>query len=216
MSLLSSLFVQKRPSYSDKVWMTQRAALKGMMTDGLQALTQSEVPIVVSWFADKRQEVVDFVTANQVPYRIVDADTSSVANQDGSVLLLDAQWLNKYSQAPEFLRKQYATSRVHFLFYGHYPIPARESQLVEKISAADKATIITFFSSLDDRAFQMFGAENIKSLMEKMGLKEDEAVEHAMVSKAMERAREKIAGTISTEIITSTETGWYQQNYKQK
>ena len=201
------------PSYTDKVWMNKEAALKGMITEALQSITQSEVPIVLSSFSDRQQEVIDFVAENNVPFTIVDAN--SITSNDKSVLLVDAQWLSLSTQAMDFLLQQSKKASLNILFYGHYPIPEKENQLLGKIAMTINPTKeIKFFSSLDDRAFEMFGAENIKAIMEKMGLKEDEAIEHAMVTKSMSRAREKIATGVSQEVSASTEAEWYQRNYK--
>jgi len=212
MNLLGFLMHQK-PSYPDKVWMTKDAALKGMMTEALQALMQSGTPVILSYFSDRQQEISDFTLLKGVPYSIVDANFTTPAST--SVLLMDAQWLHDSLQAMDFLLQQSKIATLNLLFYGHYPIPEKENELLNKIAAALKLrNEIKFFSSLDDRAFEMFGADNIKGIMEKMGLKENEAIEHAMVTKAMARARQKIAAGVRQEVMASTESAWYQKNYK--
>ena len=202
-----------KPSYSDKVWMTRDAALKGMMTEALLSLTKSEVPLVLSFFEDKQQEVIDFATSKNAPHSVI--DSNSLTNNDKSVLLMNAQWLSSSSQAMDFLIQLSKAVKLNVMFYGHYPIPEKENQLLSKISTTIKiGTTVKFFSSLDDRAFEMFGADNIKNIMERMGMKEDEAIEHAMVTKSMERARHKIEAGVSQETVTSTEVEWYDRNYK--
>lgn len=51
-----------------------------------------------------------------------------------------------------------------------------------------------FFVSLDDEVIRIFGGERIKSLMETLGFPEDEAMEHRLVSRAIEQAQTKIEG----------------------
>jgi GTPase Era involved in 16S rRNA processing len=209
---LFSFLKSDKPPHSDKVWMKKEAALKGMMTGALQALTHGEVPVVLSFFTDKHQEIIEFASSNGVPYTTVDENPANRLTQDNTVLVIDAQRLNNFQSFINFIST--SLKPVTFLFYGHYPIPAKENQLLAKISEEKKLQGITFFSSLDDHAFEMFGADNIKNIMQKMGLKEDEAIEHAMVTKAMERAREKIASSVTHEIASSTEVEWYERNYK--
>lgn len=50
--------------------------------------------------------------------------------------------------------------------------------------------------------------------MEKLDVKDEEAIEHGMVSKAMERAREKIENKINFEQEASSEREWFQKNMK--
>lgn len=49
-----------------------------------------------------------------------------------------------------------------------------------------------FFLSLDDDLMRIFASDRIRGLMSKMGLPEDEAIDHKMVTNAIERAQRKV------------------------
>jgi preprotein translocase subunit SecA len=49
-----------------------------------------------------------------------------------------------------------------------------------------------FFVSLEDDLMRLFGSERISSLMDKMGHKEGEVLQHSMISKSIERAQKKV------------------------
>jgi len=49
-----------------------------------------------------------------------------------------------------------------------------------------------FYSALEDDLMRMFGSERIASLMDKMGYKEGEVIQHSMVTKSIERAQKKV------------------------
>jgi len=49
-----------------------------------------------------------------------------------------------------------------------------------------------FFVSLEDNLMRLFGSERIASLMDKMGLKEGEVIQHSMITKSIERAQKKV------------------------
>jgi preprotein translocase subunit SecA len=49
-----------------------------------------------------------------------------------------------------------------------------------------------FFVSLEDDLMRLFGSERIASLMDKMGHKEGEVLQHGMISKSIERAQKKV------------------------
>lgn len=51
-----------------------------------------------------------------------------------------------------------------------------------------------FYISLEDDLMRIFGSERIQGLMDKLGLEEDEAIDHKMVSKAIENAQKKVEG----------------------
>ena len=49
-----------------------------------------------------------------------------------------------------------------------------------------------FFVSLEDNLMRLFGSDRIAGLMDKMGLKDGEVIQHSMISKSIERAQRKI------------------------
>jgi preprotein translocase subunit SecA len=51
-----------------------------------------------------------------------------------------------------------------------------------------------FFLSLEDDLLRIFGAERIQGLMTRLGLEEGEAIEHRMLSRAIENAQKKVEG----------------------
>lgn len=49
-----------------------------------------------------------------------------------------------------------------------------------------------FFVSLEDNLMRLFGSERVASLMDRMGLKEGEMIQHSMITKSIERAQKKV------------------------
>ncbi len=51
-----------------------------------------------------------------------------------------------------------------------------------------------FFISLDDDLMRLFGSERIAAIVERLGMADDDAIEHKMMSSAIENAQKKIEG----------------------
>ena len=51
-----------------------------------------------------------------------------------------------------------------------------------------------FFISLEDELMRLFGSERIQGMVEKLGMEEDDAIEHKMLSKSIESAQKKVEG----------------------
>ncbi len=49
-----------------------------------------------------------------------------------------------------------------------------------------------FFVSLEDDLMRMFGSERIAKVMDRLGLKEGEVIQHSMITKSIERAQKKV------------------------
>ena len=51
-----------------------------------------------------------------------------------------------------------------------------------------------FYLSLEDDLLRIFGSDRISGIMEKLGMEEDDPIEHRMISKAIENAQRKVEG----------------------
>ena len=49
-----------------------------------------------------------------------------------------------------------------------------------------------FFVSLEDDLMRLFGSDRISGIMDRLGLKEGEVIQHSMISKSIERAQKKV------------------------
>ncbi|MCD6366413.1 MAG: preprotein translocase subunit SecA [Bacteroidales bacterium] len=49
-----------------------------------------------------------------------------------------------------------------------------------------------FFVSLEDNLMRLFGSDRISKMMDRLGLKEGEVIQHSMISKSIERAQRKV------------------------
>ena len=49
-----------------------------------------------------------------------------------------------------------------------------------------------FFVSLEDDLMRMFGSDRIAKIMDRMGIKEGEVIQHSMITKSIERAQKKV------------------------
>ncbi|KYO66544.1 preprotein translocase subunit SecA [Thermovenabulum gondwanense] len=49
-----------------------------------------------------------------------------------------------------------------------------------------------FFVSLEDDLMRLFGSDNVKGLMDRLGIEDDQPIEHPLISKAIENAQKKV------------------------
>ena len=94
----------------------------------------------------------------------------------------------------------------------HYPLCSKEEQLWQNWKPAG----IYILNSLDEPLFNYFGGENAAMLMGKMGLKENEAIEHPMVSKALKNAQQKLEKQVLNEHTASSQEEWFRRNIPAK
>lgn len=51
-----------------------------------------------------------------------------------------------------------------------------------------------FYLSLEDDLMRLFGSDNIATIMEKLGMGEDEPIEHSLITRSIEQAQKKVEG----------------------
>ena len=198
----------------DKVWKTKLARSKGIATEALRSLTQGQIPLVFFFFEEDQRQFVEFLDSKKAPYFLVTEGKGPEAiQQKGTIFMMDA-FATASPEMIDFVSKYSQISPLSILFLGHYPLPAPENKVLENLEQSVGSLPLVFCLSLEDALLQTFGTDRIKPLVETLGLGDDECIEHAMVSKAIFRAREKLETRVEHEIKTKTEAAWFARNLK--
>ena len=94
------------------------------------------------------------------------------------------------------------------VFAEHYPLHTKESKLFEKLSLKN----VTVHSSLDEPLFVKFNGERISAMMKQMGMKENESVQHKLVSSSIRKAQDKIEKKVVSEVLSTSAEEWMRKN----
>jgi|JI61114BRNA_FD_contig_51_3391873_length_744_multi_2_in_0_out_0_1 hypothetical protein len=173
------LFKSKKKEISTKdfIWKNDEVKYNAL----IKHLKEQEKSVLIYYFEDTKNAIEEILTAASVNY-------SNEANSFATKV-----WL---MNATALLHKSDIGNRT-VIFAEHHPSFARENEIKEYLS--DKLGIqeITFYTSFDDKLLQLFGSERILQLLEKMGFKDDEVIEHNMISTSIERAQKRIDEKLS-------------------
>lgn len=94
------------------------------------------------------------------------------------------------------------------LLMGHYPLAATEAALAENLGLKK----LFVYAALDSPLFKRFGGDRIIEVIRTMGMKEDEGIEHSLVTSAIKKAQGKIAEKTSVERTANSEEEWMLLN----
>ncbi len=94
------------------------------------------------------------------------------------------------------------------VFAEHYPLENKEQEQFKKMNLQS----VQIYSSLSEPIFKQFGAERIIDLMSKLGLKENEAIEHSLITSSIKKAQKKIEKNIIVEHTAHSQAEWLQKN----
>jgi hypothetical protein len=96
------------------------------------------------------------------------------------------------------------------IFTEHYPLHSKEIELIKNW---DKKNIIVF-SALDEPLFKHFGSDKVIPMVKMLGMKEDEPIEHSLVSKSIIKGQEKIAEKVTIDQSANSQADWMMKNIK--
>jgi hypothetical protein len=201
------LFSKKTPTYPDKIWKTKDIAWKMMAAEAMRAIVEGRIPVIVFYFEGDLQQFEGFLAILKVPFQRLQ---SGEPVNEKTVLASSASTFDS-DLAVKVLADKTQTAELIFLFAGHYPTLQREQQLLEKLTAAFPFTA-SFWMSVDDPFFEVFGGTRMRSLVETLGYKDDECIEHAMVTRSIRNAREKLDRSVRQEKPAFTQQEWFEKN----
>ncbi len=98
---------------------------------------------------------------------------------------LKAQWQVKHDQVV-------AAGGLHIVGSERHESRRIDNQLRGRAGRQGDPGMSRFFLSLEDDLMRIFAGDRVVNMMRAMGLKEDEAIEHKMVSKSIENAQGKV------------------------
>ena len=135
-----------------------------------------------------------------------EADSSGDAATDKPLLeaylAAKAEWQAKYDAEFKKFKAQCEAERQEVLKLGGLFILGTErhesrridNQLRGRAGRQGDPGGSRFYLSLEDDLMRIFGGDRITTLMETMGMKEDEVIEHSLLSRAIENAQKRVEG----------------------
>lgn len=201
------LFKKSPPeiAYRDKVWKTRDQALKGLATMALLRVQQGKPALILGQFQADLADFEAFFKEHKVPYSLLQADAATVASATihlGETSGIEFGW---------FRQRVSELGATEVMFIGHYPIPSKEHK---QLSALQSIGINSFLfgTGLDDPLLAMFLSSNILPLLEKLGMEDEEALEHDYIKSSLKRAFQKLSSKVPFEKPAKSAKEWIEVN----
>lgn len=99
-------------------------------------------------------------------------------------------------------------SNKKLIFLEHFPLRSKEENLILNLNP----TQVIVLSSLNEPLFEIFGSDEIIRMMKSLGMKEDEMIEHPMISKSIVKAQRKFEQKIIYENSANSSREWFERN----
>ena len=173
----------------DSVWMTRAARIEGIARE-VSALVEAERSVVAFALTLSGLDELERTLASHQPARC--ADVFGKETLRANLARAGAVTVALSGALPLDL-KTAAGVGVDVLVYGRNDSRAADDAIVRFADSLGENAHVTFHLSLEDPLMQQF-AGSLKPILEKLGMKPDEPIAHAMVTRAIRNAQQKAGG----------------------
>jgi len=194
---IPSRFANNRIDWNDAIYQTQKAML-GEACKLAERLFEKKQPVLLGTLSVKMAEnIARYFDSRGIPYELLDAKNHEreanileKAGQIGSITIA-AKMAGRGTDIKLGNRVEDLGGLFVLGIERHESIRMDE-QLKGRAGRHGNKGQSQFFLSLEDDLLRIFGGQRIMAIMEQFGMEENEAIEHTLISKAVENAQKKL------------------------
>jgi len=186
-----------RVDYPDVIYKTKKGKYKAAVTE-IAELHAKGQPVLVGTTSIAQSEDLSAMLKRQgVPHNVLnakfhemEAQIISQAGQPSAVTIAT----NMAGRGTDIVLGEGvpALGGLHIVGTERHESRRIDNQLRGRSGRQGDAGSSRFYLSLEDDLMRLFGADNISSLMDKLGMEEDEPIEHSLISRSIEQAQKKV------------------------
>jgi len=199
MGLLDFLFGGRKRAraeeLTDRLWMTSDAKFDGLRREAITRSTGgADAVLLVAHFAD------------------VLARLEGIVGQHSWAVPCRAVLASDLSRELAFAARLDESAVIDILVAERHPLPSVDDELAEFARALPCRCRIVHFLSLEDAVLKAFVGEQVRGMLKHLGMKDDEAIESAMVSRQVRKAQQRIEGRSFGSSRAASAAEWLQKN----
>ena len=186
-----------RDDRDDKVYKTKREKYNAVI-DEVQTLVENGRPVLIGTTSVEISELLGrMLSLRKVPHNVLnaklhkkEADIVADAGNSGQVTIAT----NMAGRGTDIKLSKAVKEAGGLAIIGTERHDSRrvDRQLRGRAGRQGDPGSSQFYVSLEDNLMRLFGSERIAKMMDRMGLKEGEVIQHGMISKSIERAQKKV------------------------
>jgi hypothetical protein len=203
-----------------QVWLTQGAQLRSIVRDVQRALKENAAPFVIAHFPNTLQGTRTLLEGMQQPFEVLmrpdhpgDWTRQLLDAPTNRVFLAESKDVPDAEEAAEPVRDESKT--VSIIAIECHPLSARDEAIERFAAQLPCRCRLQVHLSLDDAVMRTFAGEWVSDMLRNLGMKDDEAIESAMVMKRVRRAQRKIAGCQTGDAPAASADEWLRLNCPQ-
>jgi preprotein translocase subunit SecA len=187
----------QRIDYPDVIYKTKKAKYKAAANE-IEECHKTGRPVLVGTTSiAQSEELSDILKKRGIPHNVLnakfhekEAEIIADAGQFGAVTIAT----NMAGRGTDIVLGEAvpALGGLHIIGTERHESRRIDNQLRGRCARQGDPGSTRFYLSLEDDLMRLFGSDNISSIMDKLGMEEDEPIEHSLVTKSIESAQKKV------------------------
>ena len=186
-----------RNDMNDRVYRTQKEKYKAVIEEIEKMVSEGRPVLVGTTSVEISQQLSRMLTMRKIPHNVLnaklhqkEADIVAQAGQSSIVTIAT----NMAGRGTDIKLSPEVRDAGGLAIIGTERHESRrvDRQLRGRSGRQGDPGSSVFFVSLEDNLMRLFSSDRIAGLMDKLGFKEGEMIEHSMISKSIERAQKKV------------------------
>ncbi len=188
-----------RTDHPDVIYKTQKEKFEAIIEE-IRVLHNSGRPVLVGTISIEKSELLSrYLSRTGIKHHVLnakhhekEAEIIAQAGQPGMVTIST----NMAGRGTDIRLGQGVAEQggLHILGTERHESRRIDNQLRGRSGRQGDMGSSRFYLSLEDDLMRIFGGERISSLMDKIGLEENEPIEHKLISRAIENAQRRVEG----------------------
>jgi hypothetical protein len=183
--------------HDDKIWLSKQAKLNGMAKALLQRLDEQDRPdavILVAHFQDSLDEL------QQIAENVGASDLVTVTT--AGMLRKNAAFCTSFDPS----------RTVEIVVGERHPLQSHDENVLAFVRSLPCRCRLVYHVSLEDPLMRAFCGEWVETVLKRLGMAEDEAIDSNLVARRIKAAQKKIAKQCVSESPADSAELWMERN----
>ncbi len=188
-----------RDDYADVIYKNEAAKYRAVIREVLEMNKQGRPVLVGTISIDVSEKISQMLKKEKIEHEVLNAKH----HEREAEIIANAGQLGKVTIATNMAGRGtdiklgegvVEVGGLHILGTSRHESRRIDNQLRGRSGRQGDPGSSRFFLSLEDDLLRIFGSGRITGIMDKLGMEEDEPIEHSMITRAIENAQRKVEG----------------------
>ena len=188
-----------RVDYADVIYKNEKAKYRAIIHEITEKHKAGQPVLVGTISIDVSEKISKMLVKEKIPHEVLNAKH----HEREAEIIAGAGQLGKVTIATNMAGRGtdiklgegvVEAGGLHILGTSRHESRRIDNQLRGRSGRQGDPGSSRFYLSLEDDLLRIFGSGRISGIMDKLGMEEDDPIEHAMISKAIENAQRKVEG----------------------